>query len=337
LAMLSSCSDTSSTTVGPPEIISIEPTAPNPGDVITIYGANLGYNPNNGEVRIGSLSITFSQTIKWNNSFIRLQLPLNVKTGVLYVVLGSESSNAVDIIINDKPAIEFVDIQSGEFMMGSDRGLGYEQPVHKVVLSKDFSISKFEITQKIWELVMNSNNSTVKSENLPVMNITWEDAIGFCNNLSALYGLDSVYTKSGNNYVFNSNKNGFRLPTEAEWEYACRAGSDSDYPGTGILDDMGWYNGNSAFNPHEVGTKLPNAWGLYDMNGNVWEWCWDWYDDEYYYSSPTNDPKGPASGQKRVLRGGSCSDGATFARSSNRTYLSDDFLNCGIRIARNKN
>lgn len=336
LAGLFSCSDSSTNSLALPVITSIEPAAANPGDVITIYGANLGYNPANAVVRIGSLDIPFAETIKWNNSFIRLQLPLNAKSGPLAIFIDTVGSNSISLAINDVPAIDFVDIPAGDFMMGSRRGFGNEQPVHSVKLSYDFTLSKYEITQKIWQLVMKFNPSPVKSDNLPVMNITWQDAIGFCNKLSAMYGYDSVYSRAGNAYVFNSNLNGFRLPTEAEWEYACRAGSDSDFPGTGLLDDMGWYNGNSAFNPHTVGTKLPNQGGLFDMNGNVWEWCWDWYRDDYYSYAPAVDPTGPASGERHVLRGGSCGDGASFARSANRTYLSDDFLNCGLRIARDK-
>ncbi len=334
--ILFSCSDNSTDAVSPPQINSIEPLKASPGDIITIFGNNLGYKPVNGRIILNELVINYSKTEKWNNAFIRFQLPLTAKSGYISVILGTDSSNSVYYEVEEKPAIEFVDISSGNFMMGSNTGFGYEQPVHKVTISKDFLLSKYEITQKIWKLVMDSNSAGVQSDDLPAMNIKWEDAILFCNKLSKIYDYDTVYVANNGTYTYNKSADGFRLPTEAEWEYACRAGSGGDFPGTGNIDDMGWYNGNSAFNAHPVGTKNPNDWGLFDMNGNVWEWCWDWYSSDYYQTSPEIDPSGPASGNRRIIRGGSNSDGATFARSSNRTFPSSDFTNCGFRIAKNK-
>ena len=331
-----SCSDNTTESNIPPHIETIEPAKASPGDIITIYGTNLGYNPVEGKILINDLVINPNQTEKWNNSFIRLQLPLTAKSGGIQIILGTDSSNTIFYEIEEKPAIEFIHVNAGTFMMGSEKGFGPEQPVHKVTISKAFQISRHEITQKIWQLVMHTNPSNVKSDNLPVMNVDWKEAISFCNELSKLYGYDTVYVLSNEEYTYDTSATGFRLPTEAEWEYACRAGSQGDFPGTGNIDDMGWYNGNSAYNPHPVGTKNPNDWGIYDMNGNAWEWCWDWYSPEYYQTSPDTDPLGPATGLRHVLRGGSCSDGASFARSANRTYPANDFSNCGFRIVINK-
>ena len=334
--VLVSCSDNSTGTVALPHIATIKPAKASPGDIITVYGSNLGYNPADGFVRINDLTIPYIGTIKWNNSFIRLQLPLTAKSGDIYIITGIDTSNSIFYEIEDKPAIEFADILAGSFMMGSGQGFGYEQPVHKVNISNGFRLSKYEITQKIWQLVMNDNPSPVTAPDLPVMNITWIEAVEFCNELSKLFAFDTVYIFNSAKIDFDKTADGFRLPTEAEWEYVCRAGTDGDFPGTGKIDDMGWYNGNSAYNPHPVGTKQANDWGLYDMNGNVWEWCWDWYSDNYYSVSPDTDPYGPSSSERHVLRGGSCSDGESFARSSNRTFLAKDFSHCGLRVAKNK-
>ena len=331
---IASCSDNNTDNNSKPIITSIEPANASPGDIITIYGEHLGYKPVTAKVIISDIEIPVDRTIKWNNSFIRLNLPLNVSSGDMFIIVNNDTSNKMNFVIADKPSIEMIGIAAGEFMMGSETGFGYEKPAHKVKITEAFSISKFEITQKIFQLVMNQNPSGVHADNLPVMNITFDEAILFCNRLSAIFGLDTVYQINGKNIIINSNANGYRLPTEAEWEYACRAGSASDYPGSGILDDIGWYDGNSAYNPHPVGSKQPNAWGIFDMNGNVWEWCWDWYDGNYYANSPSTNPAGPSTGARHVIRGGSCVDGATFARSANRTFLSNDFTNCGLRIVK---
>ena len=144
-------------------------------------------------------------------------------------------------------------------------------------------MAKYAVTQKQWKSVMGGNPSYFMGDNLPVECVSWNDCQEFCQ-------------KAGN---------GLRLPTEAEWEYACRAGSVGAYAGTGQLKEMGWYGALFFGHTHPVGEKMPNAWGLCDMHGNVWEWCADWYDSGYYAQSPGVDPLGPASGVNRVLRGGS--------------------------------
>jgi len=166
-------------------------------------------------------------------------------------------------------------------------------------------------------------------EKRPVEEVTWFDAVEFCNKLSIREGLEAVYTIDGRTpssghpitnatVTVNWSRNGYRLPTEAQWEYACRAGTTTAYnTGDTISDDTGWYVANSANMTREVGKKPANAWGLYDMHGNVFEWCWDWYYDTYPSVAET-DPVGPPAGSFRVLRGGSWYSGAADLRSASR-------------------
>lgn len=154
----------------------------------------------------------------------------------------------------------------------------------------------------------------------PVESVSWYDAVEYCNWLSDKEGLDRCYSGSGKDIKLDIAKNGYRLPTEAEWEYACRAGTTTDYYWGDKMDgDYCWF-GNRRGQVHPVGQKEPNAWGLYDMSGNVWEWCWDWYDNEYYKKSPENNPTGPSVGSTRVLHGGGWGNGADGCRSASRSY-----------------
>ena len=198
-----------------------------------------------------------------------------------------------------------VNVEGGTFTMGATSEQGRdatddEKPVHTVTVSS-FCMGKYEVTQKEWKAVMGSNPSKFKGDNLPVENVSWNDCQDFIRKLNSLTG------KS------------FRLPTEAEWEYAARGGNKSQgykYSGSNKLDNVGWYYDNSGSTTHEVGTKLPNELGLYDMSGNVWEWCNDWKGD--YSSDSQTDPTGPSSASYRVLRGGSWNYVSALSRVSNR-------------------
>ena len=181
---------------------------------------------------------------------------------------------------------------AGTFTMGaptSEEGL-YNETQHEVTLTKGFWMLETEVTQKQWKAVMGTNPSFFKGDDLPVESVSWNDCQEFCE------------------------KTGLQLPTEAQWEYACRAGTTDAYAGN--LDEMAWYYSNSGNKTHPVGTKKPNAWGLYDMHGNVWEWCQDWYGD--YPSGSVTDPTGPSSGYSRVVRGGSWDNDARICRSALR-------------------
>ena len=221
--------------------------------------------------------------------------------------------------------VAYVPIVPGEFLMGCSAGDGEcgadEKPAHRVAITKAFEIGRHEITQAVWQAVMGTNPSTFKALDRPVEHVSWNDVQEF---LAALNGRRDGYR--------------YQLPTEAEWEYAARAGSTGPYHGS--LDAIAWYGANSG-QTGPVGQKQPNAWGLHDMHGNVWEWCQDWYDADYYRTLGTPralDPRGPASGQQRVLRGGSWYKFLWFLRVSSRFAFrpSGRFPHVGFRCVRQK-
>jgi formylglycine-generating enzyme required for sulfatase activity len=214
--------------------------------------------------------------------------------------------------------LEFRPIPAGEFDMGSpenEDGRDTEEQQHKVIITKPFLLGKTPVTQGQWKAVMSGNPSLFKKvgDNAPVERVSWDDAVEFCKRLTEQ---ERAAGRLPEGYAY-------ALPTEAQWEYACRAGGSGAYGRMedgkeGDLDKMGWYPYNSNGTTHPVAQKKPNAWGLYDMHGNVWEWCADWYADDYYARSPAADPSGPDSGSVRVSRGGSRSSIAPHCRSAFR-------------------
>jgi formylglycine-generating enzyme required for sulfatase activity len=225
-------------------------------------------------------------------------------------------------------------IPAGAFMMGSpDSGIDAEEnerPLHKVRITKPFWLGKYEVTVGQFRKFIEEsdyrrsewrNAFDGQTDEHPVVNVSWDDAVAFCQWLS------------------KREDKSYRLPTEAEWEYACRAGTTTRWSfgdNEGDLGEYAWYEDNSAEKTHPVGQKQTNAWGLYDMHGNVWEWCADWYAKDYHSKSPTNDPAGPSSRTHRVLRGGSWDDCAWNCRSARRfDLLSDSRIPyIGFRVAR---
>ena len=232
------------------------------------------------------------------------------------------------------PTTGFVQIPAGTFQMGSptdEPGRSPNETLHTVTLTQGFYMSRTEVTEEWWDAVMGSGSSTSQ---LPKGDVSWDQAVAFCNQLSLDEGLTPAYTINGPNgdATWNHAANGYRLPTEAEWEYACRGGSQAAFcngPITNIscspldpnLDQVGWYCGNSGYTSHEVGQKTANAWGLHDMHGNLWEWVWDGYRADYQ-NLPSEDPVydvGP--GTYRVIRGGNWYNYAQYCRSANRCYV----------------
>lgn len=204
-------------------------------------------------------------------------------------------------------SFDMVWVEGGTFRMGATSEQGSdacinEEPVHRVTLNS-YYIGKTEVTQALWKAVMGSNPSHFKGDNLPVEFVSWDDCHEFIRKLNSLTGRN------------------FRLPTEAEWEFACRGGNNSrsyKYSGSNYIDNVAWYDGNSGYKTHPVATKLPNELGIYDMSGNVWEWCSDRYGK--YSSGVQTNPKGPYDGSCRVLRGGGWHRDAWYCRSSFRDY-----------------
>jgi sulfatase modifying factor 1 len=228
---------------------------------------------------------------------------------------------------------EMILVEAGSFQMGSTDGLPDEQLVHAVHITWPFYIAKYTVTFDEYDKFYYDNpGSGIRKPddgglgrgNRPV-EVTWSDAVAYCNWLSEKEGLPPCYSGKGKVTRCDFSANGYRLPTEAEWEYAARGGTKTrgyTYAGSDNPDDVAWYADNSGGQIHPVGQKQPNELGLYDMSGNIWEWCWDWYDGSYYASSPASDPKGPALGPNislRVKRGGRADLGVDSIRITFRS------------------
>jgi len=197
---------------------------------------------------------------------------------------------------------DLVLIQGGRFTMGDKEQV--DAPVHEVVVSS-FYIDKYLVTQEQFQKVMGDNPSRWKGDKNPVEQVRWSDAVKFCNQRSQLEKLQPCYDLK--TWRCNFDADGYRLPTEAEWEYACRAGSTTAFffgDNPAKLSDYAWFEKNSGGRPQPVGQKQANAWSLFDICGNVWEWCNDFYKVDYYKESPQKDPRGPNEGQTKVVRGG---------------------------------
>ncbi len=202
-----------------------------------------------------------------------------------------------------RTGIVFLLVEPGTFLMGSPAGEedrdDSEGPVHEVEITRPFYLGLTEVTQAQWQRVMKGNPSRWKGDDLPVERVSWNDAMEFCREA------------------------GYRLPTEAEWEFACRAGSTTRFcfgDEENRLGEYAWHDGNSGGRTHPGGRKKANAWGFYDMHGNVWEWCADRYAKDYFGRSPRLDPPGPSSGRYRVLRGGSWGWETSLCRSASRVH-----------------
>lgn len=250
---------------------------------------------------------------------------------VLAIVLSTGFSRAQDYY-------EMVYVEGGTFQMGSDEKIAEqdEVPVHEVTLSS-YYIGKFEVTQQLWQYIMENNPSHFKGIIRPVTNVSWNSCILFCNALSRKAGLEECYYVDGDSYRMDIDRNGYRLPTEAEWEFASIGGTKSKgykFSGSTISKKVVWFRTNSGFVTHPVGKLAPNELGIYDMSGNVWEWCWDWY--ATYTSEPQVDPTGPKTGVLRVDRGGSFYDFARWCRPFKRDFNAptDIDVNIGLRLVR---
>jgi len=234
-------------------------------------------------------------------------------------------------LVRDGP-FEMVELPGGDFLMGSPDGDDMagddEKPQHRVRVS-GLRIARTQVTAGLWREVMGGNAEPGDPE-LPAANLTWYQALDFCNRLSRRHGYRPCYRERGfgkrRGWVCDWRADGYRLPTEAEWEYGCRAGTSTRF-GFGddpaALGDHAWYAANSGRKTRPVATRRPNRWGLFDMHGNIWEWCWDWYGP--YGAEAQTDPRGPAQGTGRVLRGGSFVYSPVRLRSAFRDIIRPEF------------
>jgi len=227
--------------------------------------------------------------------------------------------------ITTKTGIEMVVIPAGELVMGDGGGEADERPAHRVRISA-FYMDKHEVTQQAYERLMGRNPAKSTGPDKPVERLSWLAAVRYCNMRSLREGLQPCYDLKSLKCDFEAG--GYRLPTEAEWEYACRAGTTTSYSfgrDAGLLRQYAWFNENSGRTTHPVGKKKPNPWGLHDMHGNVWEWCNDFYGEGCYLKSVGYDPRGPVSGEERILRGGSFRSGPESCRSACRNSETPGF------------
>lgn len=236
------------------------------------------------------------------------------------------------ISLSDRVNPEMIWVVPGIFMMGTpNQDKDSVEIQHQVTLTRGFWLGKYEVTQAQYQTVMGINPSHFKGDNLPVENVSWNDATNFCAKLTEI---EKAAGRLPEGYEYT-------LPTEAQWEYACRAGTSTelnsgknltDWTECPNVDELGWYGCNSNKQTHPVGQKKPNAWGFYDMSGNVWEWCLDWY--EKYSPEAVTDPAGPANGAYRVLRGGGWYNNACICRSAYRYNRNPSryYSNIGFRV-----
>ena len=245
---------------------------------------------------------------------------LSIDRSKVNKIIFTEEWPEEQIFTIDGVTFKMIKVEKGEFQMGSTDEQAYddEQPVHKVILTKDYYIGQTEVTQALYKAVMGSNPSSITtSDQLPVEQVSYNDITGTNGFLATL---NAKIAESYTDETFT-----FRLPTEAEWEFAARGGNKSQgytYSGSNTIDDVSWYKGNSSDSTHEVAKKAPNELGLYDMSGNVYEWCSDWYGA--YSSEAQTDPTGAGGGYYRVYRSGSWRSIMRFSRSSYRSYGDSD-------------
>jgi len=340
------------------------------------------FNPPGGETYTTAQNVTIScategatifYSIDGSTPSILYNEPVNIAATATLKAKASKSgwtdsqiTSATYTISAPPPPVQMIYVPGGTFTMGRTTGSGFshELPTHTVTLNS-FYIGKFEVTQAEYSQYMQPGSSWTSGyglgDNYPAYYVSWYAILKYCNLRSIAEGLTPCYTINGstnpanwgavptdNNDAWDAaicdwNANGYRLPTEAEWEYAARGATNNPdylYSGSDDINAVAWYDGNnSTYGSKPVGTKSPNGIGTNDMSGNVYEWCWDWYSSSYYSNSPQNNPTGPASGSYRVRRGGCWYSGATLCRVALRFYYRPDYSYdvIGFRLCRSAN
>jgi formylglycine-generating enzyme required for sulfatase activity len=280
----------------PPVIDSFSTTNVLPNQFIDIYGKDFGASRGMSSVYFGGNKLSRVRIPDWSDVAITIQIPDDVTPGNydIKVVVNDLESNIKSITVKETQhdfLIETVLINVGTFQMGTSEDDIWANPQHSVTLTRDFYIGKYEITQEEYQEIASSwpdNLPDDKGLNKPMNLVSWYMAVQWCNDASVRDGLDPCYTINGTDVSCDFSKKGYRLPTEAEWEYACRAGTTGDVSFSGNVGDYAWYASNSGKHLNEAGQKLPNPWGIYDMYGNVDEWVWDYLEE--YEASPVTRP-----------------------------------------------
>ncbi|HOK13785.1 MAG TPA: formylglycine-generating enzyme family protein [Candidatus Kapabacteria bacterium] len=328
---LFSCDSSNDFTVssGSPKVTGISKNITFPTDTLVIYGRNFPFNYDSAAVIFNdSIVIWKKNCLFWRANSIGIIIDEKIPSGHFIINFGKDTSEKFNITVLAYPPFETTIVNPGAFKMGSTTGFEDELPVRNVYITKKLEVSKTEVTQRLYEFIAKSNPSTIKDFSLPVYNVSWLDGVIFCNKLSEKDGLTPAYSINDTIVVFDTTANGWRLPTEAEWEYLARAGSAIDSPTN--IHSFAWFVENSGGIPKIGANKLPNAFGLYDMLGNVSEWCWDLY-AEYNLSDTINPIQN--QGSHRIHRGGCFLDPRSFIRFSSRRSQNNIV---GIRLVRNK-
>jgi formylglycine-generating enzyme required for sulfatase activity len=301
---------------------------------------SLSYEVNGNELIINYTGTLLQSTdaVNWTE-IASASSPYKVTMGdkkLFFCAKGGSDTKNITIPLSGTVNLDMIWIEPGTFMMGSptdELGRDSDETQHQVTLTRGYWLGKYEVTQAQYEAVMGTNPSYFKGADFPVEKVSWYNAMDFCAKLT---DIERAAGRLPEGYEYT-------LPTEAQWEYACRAGTTtalnsgknlSDKNKCPEMDEVGWYEYNSDSTTHPVGQKMPNAWGLYDMHGNVFEWCLDWHGS--YPSSAVTDPKGSSSGSYRVLRGGSWNFNAYSCRSAYRFDSTPSDFNrnyYGFRVA----
>lgn len=291
------------------------------GAVVYVNGKMKGECPLEMKAAAGKLNLRVQKTVNGDTKLFEQSMYMG--DGVLKKVEVQLASQAERVRAEQKKTcpscIDMVQIKSGSFMMGTDSGEDDEKPAHRVTINYSFEIGKTEVTQGQWREIMGTNPSKFDEcgDTCPVEMVSWNDIQEYIAQLNQ---------KTGKNY---------RLPTDAEWEYACYGGSQTDYCGGNNINSVAWFKENGNDQPHPVGQKKANFYGLYDMSGNVWEWVQDSY-HKSYYGAPSNGDAWAGDGAKRVLRGGSWGEKPKSVRATARFGFKSDsrYKFLGFRIAR---